>query len=150
MIERQGDVRGGDVAGYAVVYFGCCSAIVIVIVIISLTDRLTNILNAAFRHETRARFCFPLSLSLSLSLSHPSIPNAAKINKHCISAHSLSESNQSKHNTNNMPPMLTYAARVADGLPLVASFAPATGGPDLTEAHKREAKEILRGLSGNR
>ena len=45
--------------------------------------------------------------------------------------------------------MLTYAARVADGLPLVASFAP-TGGPDLTEAHKREAKEILRGLSGNR
>ena len=49
-----------------------------------------------------------------------------------------------------MPPMLTYAARVADGLPLVASFAPTSGGPDLTEAHKREAKEILRGLSGNR
>jgi len=51
-----------------------------------------------------------------------------------------------------MPPMLTYAARVADGLPLVASFAPQGGQGlgDLTEAHKREAKEILRGLSGNR
>ena len=48
-----------------------------------------------------------------------------------------------------MPPMLTYAARVADGLPLVASFAPSTG-TDLTEANKRDAKEILRGLSGNR
>ena len=50
-----------------------------------------------------------------------------------------------------MPPMLAYAARVADGLPLVASFAPSsTQQAGLTEAHKREAKEILRGLSGNR
>ena len=50
-----------------------------------------------------------------------------------------------------MPPMLTYAARVADGLPLVASFAPSsTQQAGLTESHKREAREILRGLSGNR
>jgi hypothetical protein len=46
-----------------------------------------------------------------------------------------------------MPPLLTFAARVNDGLPLVASFA-AHG--DVSEQHKREAKEILRGLSGNR
>ena len=51
-----------------------------------------------------------------------------------------------------MPPMLTYAAaRVADGLPLVASFAPSSAQQaGLTESHKREAREILRGLSGNR
>eukprot|EP00562_Extubocellulus_spinifer_P023713 CAMPEP_0178636114 /NCGR_PEP_ID=MMETSP0698-20121128/13555_1 /TAXON_ID=265572 /ORGANISM="Extubocellulus spinifer, Strain CCMP396" /LENGTH=398 /DNA_ID=CAMNT_0020275955 /DNA_START=309 /DNA_END=1502 /DNA_ORIENTATION=+ len=50
-----------------------------------------------------------------------------------------------------MPPLLTYAARIADGLPLVASFAPtgASSG-EVSELHKREAKEILRGLSGNR
>mmetsp|Transcript_1815 Transcript_1815/g.2610 ORF Transcript_1815/g.2610 Transcript_1815/m.2610 type:complete len:226 (-) Transcript_1815:338-1015(-) len=45
-----------------------------------------------------------------------------------------------------MPPLLTYAARVSDGLPLVASFSPTQ---ETMDQHKREAKHILRGLTGN-
>lgn len=44
-----------------------------------------------------------------------------------------------------MPPHLTFVARVSDGLPLVASFAPTQENFD---EQKRQAKDILRGLSG--
>jgi len=43
-----------------------------------------------------------------------------------------------------MPPLLTYAARVSDGLPLIASFAPTQ---ENLEKHKNEAKGILRELN---
>lgn len=43
-----------------------------------------------------------------------------------------------------MPPLLTYAARVSDGLPLIASFAPTQ---ENLEAQKKEAKDILRQLN---
>mmetsp|Transcript_4886 Transcript_4886/g.5969 ORF Transcript_4886/g.5969 Transcript_4886/m.5969 type:complete len:226 (+) Transcript_4886:170-847(+) len=45
-----------------------------------------------------------------------------------------------------MPPLLTYVARVSDGLPLVASFAPTQ---DNVEEQKRQSKDILRGLNSN-
>uniref|UniRef100_A0A7S2HJ05 V-SNARE coiled-coil homology domain-containing protein n=1 Tax=Helicotheca tamesis TaxID=374047 RepID=A0A7S2HJ05_9STRA len=44
-----------------------------------------------------------------------------------------------------MPPLLTYAARVSDGLPLVASM---TASSEIGEDHKSQAKELLRGLGG--
>eukprot|EP00586_Coscinodiscus_wailesii_P015638 CAMPEP_0172495914 /NCGR_PEP_ID=MMETSP1066-20121228/79723_1 /TAXON_ID=671091 /ORGANISM="Coscinodiscus wailesii, Strain CCMP2513" /LENGTH=224 /DNA_ID=CAMNT_0013267927 /DNA_START=49 /DNA_END=723 /DNA_ORIENTATION=- len=40
-----------------------------------------------------------------------------------------------------MPPVLTFAARVSDGLPLVSSFA---SSQEVLEEHKRQAKQILR------
>eukprot|EP00566_Odontella_aurita_P028003 CAMPEP_0113528978 /NCGR_PEP_ID=MMETSP0015_2-20120614/2140_1 /TAXON_ID=2838 /ORGANISM="Odontella" /LENGTH=190 /DNA_ID=CAMNT_0000427561 /DNA_START=684 /DNA_END=1253 /DNA_ORIENTATION=- /assembly_acc=CAM_ASM_000160 len=46
-----------------------------------------------------------------------------------------------------MPPLLTFAARVSDGLPLVASFAPTS---EVLEEHKQQAKQILRGLASSR
>ena len=45
-----------------------------------------------------------------------------------------------------MPPLLTYVARVSDGLPLVASFAPTQENLD---AQKQQSKEILRNLNNN-
>jgi len=42
-----------------------------------------------------------------------------------------------------MPPLLTYIARVSDGLPLVASFAPTQ---ENLEEQKNQAKKILREL----
>eukprot|EP00957_Ditylum_brightwellii_P085123 6472312-Ditylum_brightwellii.AAC.1 len=44
-----------------------------------------------------------------------------------------------------MPPLLTYAARVSDGLPLVASM---TASSEIGDDHKSQAKELLRGLGG--
>jgi len=44
-----------------------------------------------------------------------------------------------------MPPLLTFVARVSDGMPLVASFAPTQ---DNFDEQKRQAKDIFRGLSG--
>jgi vesicle transport protein SEC22 len=43
-----------------------------------------------------------------------------------------------------MPPVLTYIARVQDGLPLVGSFAPSQESLD---EQKSQARDILRGLS---
>jgi hypothetical protein len=45
-----------------------------------------------------------------------------------------------------MPPLVTYIARVSDGLPFVASFAPTH---ENVEEQKRQSKEILSGLSSN-
>lgn len=45
-----------------------------------------------------------------------------------------------------MPPLLTYVARVSDGLPLVASFAPTQENLD---SHKQQSKDILRNLNNN-
>ena len=46
-----------------------------------------------------------------------------------------------------MPPLLTFIARTSDGLPLVANTAPdSTSG--VTQEHKDQAKDILRGLGG--
>ena len=42
-----------------------------------------------------------------------------------------------------MPPLLTQVARLADGMPLVATQTPAPGIP-LTSTEQKEAKEILR------
>jgi len=42
-----------------------------------------------------------------------------------------------------MPPLLTYIARISDGLPLVASFAPTQ---ENLEEQKNQAKKILREL----
>lgn len=44
-----------------------------------------------------------------------------------------------------MPPLLTFVARVSDGMPLVASFAPTQENFD---EQKKQAKDIFRGLSG--
>jgi len=44
-----------------------------------------------------------------------------------------------------MPLLLTFVARVSDGLPLVASFAPTQ---ENLEEQKKQAKDIVRGLSG--
>lgn len=44
-----------------------------------------------------------------------------------------------------MPPLLTFVARVSDGMPLVASFAPTQ---DNFDEQKKQAKDIFRGLSG--
>ena len=44
-----------------------------------------------------------------------------------------------------MPPLLTYIARVSDGLPLVGSFAPSEESLD---EQKSQARDILRGLAG--
>ena len=46
-----------------------------------------------------------------------------------------------------MPPLLTYIARVSDGLPFVASFAQSNA--DLEE-QKQQAKQILRSLNSTR
>ena len=46
-----------------------------------------------------------------------------------------------------MPPLLTYIARVSDGLPLVASFAPTQ---ENLEEQKNQAKKILRELGNGR
>lgn len=43
-----------------------------------------------------------------------------------------------------MPPVLTFVARVSDGLPLVTSFAPTQESFD---EQKKQAKDIFRGLS---
>lgn len=43
-----------------------------------------------------------------------------------------------------MPPLLTFVARLSDGLPLVASFAQTSENLDI---QKREAKDILRNLN---
>eukprot|EP00978_Attheya_sp_CCMP212_P028180 scaffold96573_cov52-Attheya_sp.AAC.3 len=47
-----------------------------------------------------------------------------------------------------MPPFLTYVSRVSDGLPLVASFAPATSGgrSEVRDEHKTQAKELLKNV----
>jgi len=45
-----------------------------------------------------------------------------------------------------MPPLLTFVARLSDGLPLVASFANTT---ENLELQKKQAKEILRNLNTN-
>jgi len=42
-----------------------------------------------------------------------------------------------------MPPLLTFVARISDGLPLVASFSPSH---ENLEDHKSQAKQILRSL----
>ena len=47
-----------------------------------------------------------------------------------------------------MPPLLTYVARVSDGLPFVASFAQSQDNRGLDE-QKAQSKEILRGLGEN-
>ncbi|KAL7549899.1 hypothetical protein ACHAWF_013158 [Thalassiosira exigua] len=51
-----------------------------------------------------------------------------------------------------MPPLLTFVARLSDGLPLVANAAPdfsnGGGGGGVTQVHKGQAKDILRGLGG--
>jgi hypothetical protein len=46
-----------------------------------------------------------------------------------------------------MPPLLTFVARLSDGLPLVANTAPDLG-QGVTQDHKNQAKDILRGLGG--
>lgn len=46
-----------------------------------------------------------------------------------------------------MPPLLTFVARISDGLPLVANTAP-DFNQGVTQEHKNQAKEILRGLGG--
>jgi len=46
-----------------------------------------------------------------------------------------------------MPPLLTFVARLSDGLPLVANTAPDMNS-GVTQDHKNQAKEILRGLGG--
>lgn len=46
-----------------------------------------------------------------------------------------------------MPPLLTFVARLSDGLPLVANTAPDLG-QGVTQVHKSQAKDILRGLGG--
>ncbi|KAL7480579.1 hypothetical protein ACHAW6_007719 [Cyclotella cf. meneghiniana] len=48
-----------------------------------------------------------------------------------------------------MPPLLTFVARLSDGLPLVANTAP-DSGLAVTQDHKNQAKDILRGLGGTR
>ena len=48
-----------------------------------------------------------------------------------------------------MPPLLTFVARLSDGLPLVANTAPEfSSSVVITQDHKNQAKEILRGLGG--
>lgn len=46
-----------------------------------------------------------------------------------------------------MPPLLTFVARLSDGLPLVANTAP-DFNQGVTQEHKTQAKDILRGLGG--
>ena len=46
-----------------------------------------------------------------------------------------------------MPPLLTFVARLSDGLPLVANTAP-DFNQGVTQEHKNQAKDILRGLGG--
>jgi len=46
-----------------------------------------------------------------------------------------------------MPPLLTFVARLSDGLPLVANTAP-DFSQGVTQEHKNQAKDILRGLGG--
>ena len=46
-----------------------------------------------------------------------------------------------------MPPLITYVARVSDGLPLVASFAPTQ---ENLEEEKLQAKKILKELGSGR
>ena len=46
-----------------------------------------------------------------------------------------------------MPPLLTFVARLSDGLPLVANTAP-DFNEGVTQEHKNQAKDILRGLGG--
>ena len=46
-----------------------------------------------------------------------------------------------------MPPLLTFVARISDGLPLVANTAP-DFNQGVTQEHKNQAKDILRGLGG--
>ncbi len=46
-----------------------------------------------------------------------------------------------------MPPLLTFVARLSDGLPLVANTAP-DFSQGVTQDHKNQAKDILRGLGG--
>eukprot|EP00585_Thalassiosira_rotula_P005423 CAMPEP_0196140796 /NCGR_PEP_ID=MMETSP0910-20130528/7575_1 /TAXON_ID=49265 /ORGANISM="Thalassiosira rotula, Strain GSO102" /LENGTH=228 /DNA_ID=CAMNT_0041401709 /DNA_START=426 /DNA_END=1112 /DNA_ORIENTATION=+ len=46
-----------------------------------------------------------------------------------------------------MPPLLTFVARSSDGLPLVANTAP-DFSQGVTQEHKNQAKDILRGLGG--
>ncbi|KAL7461890.1 hypothetical protein ACHAXS_002297 [Conticribra weissflogii] len=43
-----------------------------------------------------------------------------------------------------MPPLLTFVARISDGLPLVANTAP--NSFSVTQDHKNQAKDILRNL----
>ena len=45
-----------------------------------------------------------------------------------------------------MPPLLTFVARLSDGLPLVASFAQTSFNLDV---QKKQAKDILRNLNSN-
>ncbi len=47
-----------------------------------------------------------------------------------------------------MPPLLTFVARLSDGLPLVANTAPDVSS-GVTQEHKDQAKDILRGLGGS-
>ena len=47
-----------------------------------------------------------------------------------------------------MPPLLTFVARLSDGLPLVANTAPDVMSSSVTQEHKDQAKDILRGLGG--
>ncbi|EED96126.1 hypothetical protein THAPSDRAFT_30919 [Thalassiosira pseudonana CCMP1335] len=46
-----------------------------------------------------------------------------------------------------MPPLITFVARLSDGLPLVANTAPNSN--EVTQDHKNQAKDILRGLGGS-
>ena len=46
-----------------------------------------------------------------------------------------------------MPPLLTFVSRLSDGLPLVANTAP-DFSQGVTQDHKTQAKDILRGLGG--
>jgi hypothetical protein len=46
-----------------------------------------------------------------------------------------------------MPPLLTFVSRLSDGLPLVANTAP-DFSQGVTQDHKNQAKDILRGLGG--
>jgi len=48
-----------------------------------------------------------------------------------------------------MPPLITFVARLSDGLPLVANTAP-DAGTAVNQDHKNQAKDILRGLGGTR
>ncbi|KAL7508335.1 hypothetical protein ACHAXN_005414 [Cyclotella atomus] len=48
-----------------------------------------------------------------------------------------------------MPPLLTFVARLSDGLPLVANTSPDAGAA-VNQDHKIQAKDILRGLGGTR
>lgn len=53
------------------------------------------------------------------------------------------------HSQITMPPLLTFVARLSDGLPLVANTAPEfSSSVVITQDHKNQAKEILRGLGG--